>query len=39
MLAFNQRGQILLVPFIGMETEYAILVANCWADFERILSL
>ncbi|MFL6605726.1 MAG: SMI1/KNR4 family protein [Steroidobacteraceae bacterium] len=39
MLAFNQQEQILLVPFIGMETEYAILVANSWTDFERILSL
>ena len=39
MLAFNQQNQILMVPFIGMEMEDAILVANSWADFERILSL
>ncbi len=39
MLAFNRRNQILMIPFIGMEMEDAILVANSWTDFERILTL
>jgi hypothetical protein len=39
MLAFNQQNQILMVPFIGMEMEDAILLANSWTDFERILTL
>jgi hypothetical protein len=38
MLAFDAEGRILLVDFIGMELEYAQLVASSWDEFERIIS-
>jgi hypothetical protein len=39
MLAFDAKNQIVKVPFIGMEMEYARIVAATWTDFERILAL
>jgi len=39
MLAFNRLNQVLMVPFIAMEMEDAILLAASWSDFERILGL
>lgn len=38
MLALNAKGQIVLVPFVGMELRYATLIAASWRDFEHILS-
>jgi hypothetical protein len=39
MLAFDAKDQIVSVPFIGMEMQYAQIIAPTWRDFERILSI
>jgi hypothetical protein len=35
MLAFSPDGKVVAIPFIGMEAEEAILVADSWDAFER----
>jgi len=34
MLAFDSKGKIYSIPFIGMSAEDATLVANSWSDFQ-----
>jgi hypothetical protein len=36
MLAFNAAGQVVMIPFIGMSDEDAIMVAKSWSDFEQV---
>jgi hypothetical protein len=37
MLAFDQRGAVFMLPFIGMSSEDAMPVADSWSQFlERI---
>lgn len=38
MLAFDKEDRVITVPFIGMDTRVAILVAPSWQHFERIIS-
>ncbi len=35
MLAFSPDGRVVAIPFIGMEAEEAILVAEDWDAFEK----
>ena len=35
MLAFSPAGQVVAIPFIGMEAEDAVFVAESWDAFER----
>jgi hypothetical protein len=37
MLAFDAKYQIVQVPFIGMDTRHAQLIAPSWRAFETIL--
>lgn len=37
MLAFDQSGAVFMIPFIGMASDEAMLVADSWSQFlERI---
>jgi len=40
MIAVSPSGQVVVVPFIGMEPEAVVVVADSWDDFEsRIKSI
>jgi hypothetical protein len=34
LLAFNAKGNVVMVPCIGMSDSEAIVMAETWADFE-----
>ena len=34
LYAFNQTGQVFELPCIGMEAQYASLLAESWSEFE-----
>ena len=34
MIALSPSGQVVVVPFIGMEPEVAVVVADSWETFE-----
>jgi hypothetical protein len=38
MLAFDRDDRVIKVPFIGMDTREAILIAPSWHHFERIIT-
>jgi hypothetical protein len=38
MLALSPAGQVVAIPFIGMEVEDAIVVADSWEAFESRLN-
>jgi hypothetical protein len=35
MLAFSPTGNVVMIPFVGMLDEEAIVIAETWSDFER----
>ena len=37
MFAFDDRHQIFMIPFIGMDPEEAILVARSWGEFVNLM--
>lgn len=37
MLAFNSKGQIVMIPFIWMSDDEAILIAASWSEFEKTI--
>jgi SMI1 / KNR4 family (SUKH-1) len=37
MFAFDPAGQVVCLPFIGMEPTYALVIAKTWEDFVSLL--
>lgn len=37
MLAFDYEGRISMIPFIGMSSDEAIVIADSWKDFEKAI--
>ena len=37
MLAFNSKGQVAIIPFIGMSDEDAVIISESWIDFEKAI--
>jgi hypothetical protein len=37
MFAFDENGNISMIPFIGMSSVNAIKIAKSWDDFEKLI--
>ncbi|MBD9415234.1 SMI1/KNR4 family protein [Pseudomonas sp. PDM16] len=39
ILAFNSKGEVFMLPLIGMEARYAQKIANNWSEFSESIEL
>ena len=37
LLAFDSTGRIVMIPFIPMDPEHAVVVAQSWQEFEEAM--